>query len=274
MNLITPAAPLAAPAKVGVASHAWVGEDVPGEGEFLHFSGGARIDILEEREAGGWWKGRVDGKEGWFPSSYIIIAAAAPPAPAGGTGQPGRLRSVDVAADAWMAALDEVEMEEAAAPPRQTSAQVTEDAWLAALFDVENEGGEDIGEDADEEATVLAGMAAEEGEGEVAPMATGTVLADPIDPHGLGLTQACVEGAAASEPVKEEPVKRELEEGALVESNKKTRSTRPIFKPISDPPSPPPQLRPPLCRRIPSRPQIAFFSRSQFGYNCCSLGIA
>ena len=31
------------------------------------------VEVVEEREAGGWWAGRLDGRLGWFPSSFCRI---------------------------------------------------------------------------------------------------------------------------------------------------------------------------------------------------------
>lgn len=61
----------AQPARVTrISTHAWSsamnGDDV---GK-LSFPIGARIEVVEEREPGGWWLGETDGTQGWFPSSY------------------------------------------------------------------------------------------------------------------------------------------------------------------------------------------------------------
>ena len=80
--------------RVLVSLHAWNGEGTSGAaGGYLLFGIGARLDVLEEGEAGDWWWGRLDGKEGWFPSSFCTLdlvtargdglADAKPPAAAG-----------------------------------------------------------------------------------------------------------------------------------------------------------------------------------------------
>ena len=57
-----------------VASHGWDGVGTAGEeGGYLVFPEGARIELLEECEAVGWWKGRLNGKVGYFPSTYTKV---------------------------------------------------------------------------------------------------------------------------------------------------------------------------------------------------------
>mmetsp|Transcript_2985 Transcript_2985/g.9026 ORF Transcript_2985/g.9026 Transcript_2985/m.9026 type:complete len:105 (-) Transcript_2985:38-352(-) len=51
----------------------------------LSFAKGERITVVAEEGAGDWWKGELNGKTGYFPSSYCNIervAAATPPPPA------------------------------------------------------------------------------------------------------------------------------------------------------------------------------------------------
>ena len=68
--------------KIAVAQHAWTGDGGNGDSRYLTFSAGARIEVVTIREAGGWWAGKLDGKFGWFPSSFCIIEDVAPPKPA------------------------------------------------------------------------------------------------------------------------------------------------------------------------------------------------
>ena len=64
--------------RYAVALHDWAGAPSTEEKRYLIFSAGARIEIIEEREAGGWWAGRLDGKLGWFPSSFCTIEEVTP----------------------------------------------------------------------------------------------------------------------------------------------------------------------------------------------------
>ena len=47
------------------------------------------VNRVEEREEGGWWAGRLDGKLGWFPSSFCTIETASGAAGGGGRGRGG-----------------------------------------------------------------------------------------------------------------------------------------------------------------------------------------
>mmetsp|Transcript_14534 Transcript_14534/g.21938 ORF Transcript_14534/g.21938 Transcript_14534/m.21938 type:complete len:1946 (+) Transcript_14534:90-5927(+) len=53
----------------GVAKFDFTGQ----EASELSFKKGARILVLQEKEPGDWWKGELDGKRGYFPSSYCDI---------------------------------------------------------------------------------------------------------------------------------------------------------------------------------------------------------
>lgn len=69
--------------KVAIALHAWSGssnEQSSDSKRYLTFGPGARIDVVEEREHGGWWAGRLDGRLGWFPSSFCRIEEDVPEA--------------------------------------------------------------------------------------------------------------------------------------------------------------------------------------------------
>ena len=66
------------PRKHAIALHPYCGTS--SGGRYLSFSAGARIEVVEEREVGGWWAGKLGGKLGWFPSSYCRVESA--PAPA------------------------------------------------------------------------------------------------------------------------------------------------------------------------------------------------
>ena len=61
--------------KVAIALHAWSGSsDAASDNKrYLTFPAGAKIAVVEEREEGGWWAGRLDGRLGWFPSSFCRI---------------------------------------------------------------------------------------------------------------------------------------------------------------------------------------------------------
>ena len=50
-----------------------VGRGGSGDSRYLTFAAGARIEVVEERESGGWWAGKLNGKLGWFPSSFCTI---------------------------------------------------------------------------------------------------------------------------------------------------------------------------------------------------------
>ena len=72
--------------KVAVALHDWAAAPSSDEKRYLTFSKDDRIEIIEEREAGGWWAGSLHGKVGWFPSSFcrvedLAATPAPPPAP-------------------------------------------------------------------------------------------------------------------------------------------------------------------------------------------------
>ena len=51
------------PTRIAVAEHAWsaASSGTSDAKRYLSFPAGARIEIVEEREAGGWWAGRLDG---------------------------------------------------------------------------------------------------------------------------------------------------------------------------------------------------------------------
>ena len=57
--------------KIAVALHAWSGDG--GGKRCLTFTTGDRIKVIEARETGGWWAGSLDGRQGWFPSSFCRI---------------------------------------------------------------------------------------------------------------------------------------------------------------------------------------------------------
>ena len=57
--------------KVAIAIHAWQGDG--GGKRCLTFEAGDRIKVIEAREAGGWWAGSLDGRQGWFPSSFCRV---------------------------------------------------------------------------------------------------------------------------------------------------------------------------------------------------------
>ena len=57
--------------QVAIAIHAWQGDG--GGKRCLTFEAGERIKVIEAREAGGWWSGALDGRQGWFPSSFCRI---------------------------------------------------------------------------------------------------------------------------------------------------------------------------------------------------------
>ena len=86
---------MAAPTASGVryvrGLHAWSGDAANG---ILSFSAGTRIEVVEEGDAGGWWRGRLDGVEGWFPSSYCETEEEPPGAtvPRGGV-EAGRVEA-------------------------------------------------------------------------------------------------------------------------------------------------------------------------------------
>jgi len=68
--------------KVAVALHDWAAAPSSDEKRYLTFSKDDRIEVIEEREAGGWWAGSLHGKVGWFPSSFCRVEdSAATPAP-------------------------------------------------------------------------------------------------------------------------------------------------------------------------------------------------
>ena len=70
------AAPIKGP-KVAVARQAFDAAGVPGDaGTYLTFSRGARIVVVQEGEPGAWWRGRLDGAEGWFPVAFCELEAA------------------------------------------------------------------------------------------------------------------------------------------------------------------------------------------------------
>ena len=77
-------------ARVAVAQYAWSGSNSSEDNKYLSFTAGARIEIVEEREEGGWWAGRLEGRLGWFPSSFCTVESATPtaPAPAAATAAP------------------------------------------------------------------------------------------------------------------------------------------------------------------------------------------
>ena len=54
---------------IAIAKHDFVGQS---ETE-LSFKAGARIVVTNEREPGDWWKGEIDGKRGFFPSSFCEV---------------------------------------------------------------------------------------------------------------------------------------------------------------------------------------------------------
>jgi len=65
-------------AVVAIAKHDFSGQS---EAE-LSFKTGAKIIVTSARQAGDWWKGEVDGKRGFFPSSFCDIRSEAVPLPA------------------------------------------------------------------------------------------------------------------------------------------------------------------------------------------------
>ena len=139
----SPYARLVSSAAVAVATDSWDSTGMGGEAAgYLSFEEGAHIEVVEEGEPGGWWKGMVGGKTGWYPASFTKVEASG-----GGTTRRPTRRSTQMAAEAWMEALEEVEEVEAAVPARKTATQLTEDAWLSALQEIVEEG-ERIGETA------------------------------------------------------------------------------------------------------------------------------
>ena len=63
--------------RVAVAISAWDGAGTPGEeGGYLVFDAGERIEVVEEGEPGGWWRGELNGRVGWFPAAFCTIEAA------------------------------------------------------------------------------------------------------------------------------------------------------------------------------------------------------
>ena len=65
-------------AVVAIAKHDFSGQS---ENE-LSFKTGAKIIVTSPRQPGDWWKGEVDGKRGFFPSSFCEIRSEAVPLPA------------------------------------------------------------------------------------------------------------------------------------------------------------------------------------------------
>ena len=60
-----------------IAQHAWTGASPGSAGKddrYLTFPAGARIAVVEERQEGDWWAGRLDGRLGWFPSAFCVPA--------------------------------------------------------------------------------------------------------------------------------------------------------------------------------------------------------
>ena len=59
-----------------IAWHAWTGAEPAvsacKDNRYLTFAAGARIAVVEEREKGGWWAGRLEGRLGWFPSAFCM----------------------------------------------------------------------------------------------------------------------------------------------------------------------------------------------------------
>ena len=57
---------------------AWSGEGyLSDDGKALNFEAGARIEVTRELGTGDWWFGILDGKEGWFPSTFVRCVADA-----------------------------------------------------------------------------------------------------------------------------------------------------------------------------------------------------
>lgn len=54
---------------IAIAKHDFVGQS---ETE-LSFKAGTRIVVTNEREPGDWWKGEIDGRRGFFPSSFCEV---------------------------------------------------------------------------------------------------------------------------------------------------------------------------------------------------------
>ena len=68
-----------------VSTQAWGGEGSDGAPGYLLFESGATIEVLEVREPGGWWAGRmVGGAIGWFPSAFCRWADGSAIVPADG----------------------------------------------------------------------------------------------------------------------------------------------------------------------------------------------
>ena len=56
---------------IRVALYAWDGEGTSGEaGGYLLFPTGAPIEVIQDGAPGDWWKGRIGGVTGWFPSAF------------------------------------------------------------------------------------------------------------------------------------------------------------------------------------------------------------
>ena len=60
--------------------HAWDGEGTSGEsGGHLTFPEGVYIEVLQAYEPGKWWQGALEGRSGWYPSSFTTVVEAAKP---------------------------------------------------------------------------------------------------------------------------------------------------------------------------------------------------
>lgn len=64
--------------RFAIAQHAWAPTGGGDNSKYLSFASGDRIEVVEERESGGWWAGRLKGKLGWFPSSFCTIVSDDP----------------------------------------------------------------------------------------------------------------------------------------------------------------------------------------------------
>jgi len=72
---------VSAPKRWAVAQHVWSSASGGADSKYLSFSVDDRIEIVESREEGGWWAGRLNGKLGWFPSSFCTITEEVMAAP-------------------------------------------------------------------------------------------------------------------------------------------------------------------------------------------------
>ena len=71
------------PRKIMVAQYAWESKSTAEPPtKYLKFAKGARIEVITERQTSGWWAGKLDGRIGWFPSTFCKVEAAEPAVPA------------------------------------------------------------------------------------------------------------------------------------------------------------------------------------------------